>query len=72
LLGPGPRVIKKRIYLAAVSQMFINTALQLTKTYCLFQLPPPPQPPKPPDDKITQRPLDPVTPRLPPVPYYRE
>ena len=27
LLGPGPRLIKKRIYRAAVSQMLRNTVL---------------------------------------------
>jgi len=27
LLGPGPRLIKKRIYLAAVSQRLRNTAV---------------------------------------------
>lgn len=38
----------------------------------VFQLPPPPQPSKPPDDKTSPRPLDPVNPRLPPVPFYGE
>ena len=28
LLGPGPRLIKKRIYRAAVSQRFRNTGLE--------------------------------------------
>ena len=28
LLGPGPRLMKKRIYLAAVSQMLRNTAVE--------------------------------------------
>jgi hypothetical protein len=28
LLGPGPRLIKKRIYLAAVSQSLRNTGLE--------------------------------------------
>jgi hypothetical protein len=31
LLGPGPRLIKKRIYRAAVSQRLRNTALEYTR-----------------------------------------
>jgi hypothetical protein len=31
LLGPGPRLYKKRIYRAAVSQRFRNTALEVRK-----------------------------------------
>ena len=33
LLGPGPRLIKKRIYRAAVSQRFRNTALGYIKVF---------------------------------------
>ncbi|XP_063236103.1 translation initiation factor IF-2 [Bacillus rossius redtenbacheri] len=34
-------------------------------------LPPPPQAPKPPDEKVSSpKPIDPINPRLPPVPFY--
>jgi hypothetical protein len=33
LLGPGPRLMNKRIYRAAVSQSLSNTALYLTILY---------------------------------------
>jgi len=32
LLGPGPRLMKKRIYRAAVSQRLRNTGLDLERT----------------------------------------
>jgi len=36
LLGPGPRIIKKRIYRAAVSQRLRNAGLHDTQTLKLF------------------------------------
>ncbi|KAK7865429.1 hypothetical protein R5R35_012793 [Gryllus longicercus] len=65
LMAFGNRRRDKVHWLLAQSEEEVNdwmTAIGNT-------LPPPPQPPKPPDDK-TARPLDPVTPRLPPVSYY--